>query len=120
MLNIGMMELIVLLIVAFVIVGPKDLPKVARFLGRTVRYVRGLLRDIITTLNLEEEMEAVNEATGTLKEMKKQADDILNPGKLINPIEKEIYGVQRELESVIKNEIPPAKTTESTEEHMVQ
>ena len=37
MFNIGFSELILILLVAFVIVGPKDLPKVARALGRGVR-----------------------------------------------------------------------------------
>lgn len=32
--NIGAAEIILILLVAFVIVGPKDLPKVARALGR--------------------------------------------------------------------------------------
>ena len=119
MLNIGMMELIVLLIVAFVVVGPKDLPKVARFLGRTVRYLKGLTKEITTSLNLEEEMEVVNEATNTIKDMKKQTEDVFNPRKIISPIEKEIYGVQREVESVINNEILPTQTFEPNEESMV-
>ena len=34
MFNIGFSELILILLVAFVIVGPRDLPKVARALGR--------------------------------------------------------------------------------------
>ena len=37
MFNIGFSELILILLVAFVIVGPKDLPRVARALGRGVR-----------------------------------------------------------------------------------
>jgi len=40
MFNIGFSELIVILLVAFVIVGPKDLPKIARSLGRAVRTVK--------------------------------------------------------------------------------
>ena len=35
--NVGMAEIILLLLIAFVVVGPKDLPKVARALGRFVR-----------------------------------------------------------------------------------
>ena len=37
MFNIGFEELILILLVAFVIVGPKDLPKVARAIGRFVK-----------------------------------------------------------------------------------
>ena len=46
MFNIGMTELILLLLIAFVVVGPQDLPKVARALGRGVRYLRNLVREI--------------------------------------------------------------------------
>ncbi|MCH5288118.1 MAG: twin-arginine translocase TatA/TatE family subunit [Christensenellaceae bacterium] len=41
-----MTELILLLLIAFVVVGPQDLPKVARALGRVVRYLRNLIREI--------------------------------------------------------------------------
>ena len=46
MFNIGMGEIILILLVAFVIVGPQDLPKVVRFLGRNVRKLKLLLREI--------------------------------------------------------------------------
>ena len=45
MFNIGMTELLLILLIAFVVVGPQDLPKVARALGRLVRYLRGLIRE---------------------------------------------------------------------------
>ena len=40
MFNIGFAELLLVLIIAYVIVGPKDLPKVARWLGRMVKRAR--------------------------------------------------------------------------------
>ena len=40
MFNIGFEELILILLVAFVIVGPKDLPKVARAIGRFVKMLK--------------------------------------------------------------------------------
>lgn len=43
MFNIGFSELLLVLLVAFLVVGPKDLPKVARWLGRTVKKSRRLL-----------------------------------------------------------------------------
>ena len=41
--NIGFGELIMILLVAFLVVGPKDLPKVARWLGRQVRMIRRMI-----------------------------------------------------------------------------
>ena len=37
MFNIGFSELVVILLVALIFVGPKDLPKIGAFLGRSVR-----------------------------------------------------------------------------------
>ena len=45
MFNIGFGELILVLLVAFVFVGPKDLPKVAAALGRGVRTLKQFMRD---------------------------------------------------------------------------
>ena len=46
MFNIGFAELLLILIIAYVIVGPKDLPRVARWLARVVRYARQLIREL--------------------------------------------------------------------------
>ncbi len=46
MFNIGGAELIVILLIAFVVVGPKDLPKIARALGRFVRYIRAMIEEV--------------------------------------------------------------------------
>ena len=46
MFNIGFAELLLVLVIAYVIVGPKDLPKVARWLGRMVRRARQLIREL--------------------------------------------------------------------------
>lgn len=44
--NIGFGELIMILLVAFLVVGPKDLPKVARWLGRQVRMIRRMIEEL--------------------------------------------------------------------------
>lgn len=49
-----MAELILILLVAFIIVGPKDLPKVARALGRFVRYIRNIIEEVKRETGFEE------------------------------------------------------------------
>lgn len=46
MFSIGFSELLVILLIAFVVVGPEDLPKVAVWLAKLVRRFRSLLRDV--------------------------------------------------------------------------
>ena len=46
MFNLGMMEILLVLAVAFLIVGPKDLPKVARWLARQIKSLKKIIREI--------------------------------------------------------------------------
>jgi sec-independent protein translocase protein TatA len=46
MLNIGPMELIVILLVALIIVGPKRLPEVGRSIGKSLRELRRATEDV--------------------------------------------------------------------------
>ena len=66
MFNIGFSELLLILLVAFVFVGPKDLPKVARALGRGVRWVKQFIKDVQDETGLGE---AVNEFKKTSREL---------------------------------------------------
>lgn len=54
MFNIGASELILLLLIAFIVVGPKDLPKIARALGRLVRSVRAMVEEVRRETGIEE------------------------------------------------------------------
>ncbi len=78
MFNIGFAELILLLLVAFLVVGPKDLPKVARWLGRCVKYIRRMIREVRDELGLDEIMEETQsvqkEIDSTLRESDLSAD----------------------------------------------
>lgn len=53
MIGIGGGELILILLVAFIVVGPKDLPKVARALGKTVKRCRRAWREITDDIDID-------------------------------------------------------------------
>lgn len=74
MFNIGMMELLVVLLVAFLVVGPKDLPKVARWLARMVKKLRGFVDSVKDELGLDELAEEVNEVKSEVEESVRGAD----------------------------------------------
>lgn len=89
MFNIGMGELILILLVAFVVVGPQDLPKISRALARGLKQVRGLIREVKESIDLESEIQAVNETK----------DEVVNTLKEYNPLdkaEKELSDVKKE------------------------
>ena len=103
MFNIGLMELIVLMLIAFIVIGPRDLPKVARFLGRTYRYVKGLTREIVATLDLDEEIKSLKETTDSVKETKKKVEGVMDPKSIFASMEDELNKVQKEVKSALKD-----------------
>lgn len=91
MFNIGFSELILILLVAFVIVGPKDLPKVARTLGGWVRKARLMFNEFKTEMELDE-------AIGDLKQMEKDVKSTLraaNPAGDIRKAEQDLKDAVR-------------------------
>ena len=67
-----------MLLVAFLVVGPKDLPKVARWLGRMVRKIRQLIREVKKETGwdeLEKEFKDTrSDMDATFKEVKQDLD----------------------------------------------
>lgn len=53
MLNIGPQELILILIVALVVVGPQRLPELGRTIGKTLREFRKIQNDVKDTLKFD-------------------------------------------------------------------
>ena len=73
MFNIGGGELILILLIAFVVVGPKDLPKVARALGRFVRYIKAMIEEVKKETGLDE---VVEEISATERDVKKTIQSV--------------------------------------------
>jgi len=57
MFGIGGSELLVILLVAFLVIGPSHLPKIAKTLGKAMGEFRRVSTDFQRTLNLEAEKE---------------------------------------------------------------
>ncbi len=74
MFNIGFSELLLVLLVAFLVVGPKDLPKVARWLGRAVKKSRRLLNEIKKESGWDELEKEVRDVQHDVKDTVKQGD----------------------------------------------
>ena len=96
MFNMGMGELVLVLVVAFLIVGPKDLPKVARAIARLIRYVKDLLAQFQEETGLDEVMKDLKSTGQEVKATLKDADI----RKEIKDVQKEIKDVQKDLNQV--------------------
>ena len=83
--NIGFGELLLILLIAFVVVGPKDLPKIGRALGKAVRQMRGLYASV------KKEMDLDTELTG----IKQQIKPTLSVAEDLSEVRQEIEKIQR-------------------------
>lgn len=92
MFNIGMMELFVVLLVAFLIVGPKDLPKVARWIARQIKTLRKLWKDVRKEIGWDE-------FAAELKDTKRELDDTLREAD----VTAEMRQVQQDVQSVVED-----------------
>lgn len=59
MFGIGMQELIIILIVALIVLGPKRLPEIARALGRGVAEFRRATHEVKESVDLEGELRKI-------------------------------------------------------------
>lgn len=97
MFNIGATELILLLLIAFVVVGPKDLPKVARALGRFVRYIRTMIEEVKRETGFDEVAEELRGVERDVRQTIKEADvrpDLLKTERELN---KEFRDIEKDI-----------------------
>jgi TatA/E family protein of Tat protein translocase len=75
MLGLGMQELVIILVIALLVFGPKRLPDLARSMGRAFAEFRKASEDIKESLTLEVEEEKAWEKDHTAKELSENSHD---------------------------------------------
>lgn len=103
MFNIGFAELILILLVAFLVVGPKDLPKVARALGRFIKYLKVKWAEFIQETDLTD---TINEIKGVGDDLKLVIKDI-DPSGDLKKAQKGLDKTVNEIEQAVKTKKPP-------------
>jgi len=94
MFNIGGAELIVILLIAFVVVGPKDLPKIARALGRFVRYIKAMVEEVKRETGIDE---LADEFKAVERDVKKTAEAV-DPRRELQKAQLEVNSQARQIE----------------------
>ncbi len=83
MFDVGMPELIVILIVALLVIGPKKLPELAKALGKGLSELKNALQDMKDTVE-EEFEETTSEIREAVTDVKKQIQaEVRDVGKTV-------------------------------------
>ena len=77
MFGIGMPEMILILAIALIVIGPKKLPDLAKSLGRAMREFKKATNEFKDTLQIDGEMEEVKKAFSDIKDDVTSAVDII-------------------------------------------
>jgi len=85
MFDIGMWELLVVGVVALIVVGPKDLPKMFRTLGQVTGRLKAMAREFQTTMNAAASESGLDDISNDIRgaaDFGKDLRNITNPGKM--------------------------------------
>ena len=89
MLNIGFGELLVVLLIAYVIVGPRDLPRIARWLGRQVRRIRRMNREF-------REISGWNDLVSGSEDVRREVQEAVRDADISGVTEEALRGLNDE------------------------
>ncbi len=103
MFNIGFAELILVLLIAFLVVGPKDLPKVARALGRFVKYLKTKWAEFVEETDMAD---TISELKGVKQDLEKTVRDV-DPSADLKKTQNELDQTMNEIKKAVKNRKPP-------------
>ena len=102
MFNIGIGELLIVLVVAFVIVCPDDLPKVARWLGKQFRNLKLMIREIKQETGWDELEKEVNDISRDVKDTVKQMDISADIKGAVKDVRAEVNSVAGDVKASVK------------------
>jgi len=91
----GFAEILVLALLAIIVVGPKDLPKLMRTLGGFMAKIRAMgqeFKDAFDDMDAEDE----------IAQMRKEIEELKNLGKLQNLVGDDVTNEMRELDADIR------------------
>ena len=111
MFGVDFSEILVIMVVALVVLGPERLPKVARTMGawwgRLQRYVNRIKMDVTTSMELEELRELE-------RKVKAEADALeRSVQQTSNDINHQVQKLEKELDQPVQDAAKPALPSET-------
>ncbi len=103
-LGIGLPEVILVLIIAVIVVGPKRLPEVAIQLARAIRQLRGYATDVTSQMRTE-----LDELTREYEAVRRELSEFReSAAKDFRSVVKEVDSAAREAPAIIESSAEPA------------
>ena len=86
-------EILLLLFIAFVVIGPSDFPKVAKNVIKAIKYVKNMASDIMGSINVEveDEIKEIKEVTNLVESTVKS----INTDNILEPVKTEIEALMK-------------------------
>jgi len=105
MFDIGLIEMLIVFVVALLVIGPERLPSVARTLGKYVakarRFVAGVRSDIERELHADELRQILKDQSDQIDDLKEVLDDTRK--QITTPVEDGAEQLKQEMEDVVKS-----------------
>lgn len=108
MFNVGMLELVVVLVVAFVVVGPEDLPKIARWIARQIKSLKKLIREIKKETGWDEFAKELRDTADDVKSVVKEADirqDVQSAADELRSAAQDVQGEVNKASEALKKDL---------------
>lgn len=113
----GFFELIMVAVIALIVVGPEDLPKLMRMAGRTLAQARRMAAEFTSAFDdmaRETEMKELREEIESLKKDNVFADTKSSIEEAVAPVEKAIRSEVAEVNKAVAEAAKPASTGDAS------
>jgi len=82
MFGLGMSEVLIILAIALMVIGPKKLPDLAKTLGRAMGEFKKATQDFKRSIDMEETVKHFEAPSNIIKESLREASTVLDPSEL--------------------------------------
>ena len=101
--NMDMGELLLVLLVAFLVVGPKDLPKVAVWVARQLKKLKKMVNDIKTETGWDEFTKDLKDVKTDVEKTVKDADVTREVQEVSEALKQEADDLQRDVQKAAED-----------------
>ena len=123
MFGIGMPEMILILAIALIVIGPKKLPDLAKSLGRAMREFKKATSEFKESMEIDDEMKELKDAKKSFDDLSDEVKESLNVTKGLgdqNDDKKEMNYIETEIKDDQENTNATLPTSSKEEDSEIK